>query len=339
MTKVAFIGVEPNEKRFFEEKLGANFELQFARDAEWNKLDSATEILSVFVDFNVTRDVLDALPNLKLIVCRSTGFNNVDLDLAQARGVIVANTPGYGATSVAEFVFGLILMLSRKINAVQHETASQEVDRVAERGYDLSGRTIGIIGLGAIGHGVAKIAHGFGMKILAFDHHRDVEFAKEFGVDYTEDLAHLCRESDIVTLHAPYTPENHHLLSAKLLDQMKPTALVINTSRGELLNTLQLARMLQDKRLGGAGLDVLEDESYLTNPNALLTLATAGDEKAVDKLKNALAMLSLQRLPNVVITNHNAYNTTEALALINNMVVENVVNFANGDLDKIFVAK
>ena len=336
--KIAILGVEPAEQKFFEEKL-AGHELQFLDNKNWRELDPATEVLSVFVNFEVTRDVFANLPNLKLIVCRSTGFDNVDLDFAKERGIVVANTPGYGATSVAEFVFGLILNLSRKMNVVRRETRDEEVDRVAERGWDLSGRTIGIVGLGAIGHGVAKIAHGFGMKILAFDNHRDEEFAKQNDIEYTEDLEHLCRESDILTIHAPYRPENHHLIGTKLLEQMKPTALVINTSRGELLNTLQVARMLQAGKLGGAGLDVIEDESYLTNPNAVLELAVNGDELALDKLKNALAMLSLQKMPNVIITNHNAYNTVEALNLINNMVVDNVVNFANGDLDKVFTAK
>lgn len=332
MTKIAFIDVEPHEKSFFMKKL-PDHELQFVRDRDWEKIDPDIEILSVFVDFEVTRDVIDRFPNLKLITCRSTGFNNIDLDVAKERNIIVANTPGYGANSVAEFVFSLILMLSRKMNIVQKETDDDdgEVDRISERGFDLNEKTIGIVGLGAIGRGVAKIARGFGMKILAFEpYNKDADFAQQYNVDFVDDLSHLCKESDIVTLHVPYTPENHHLLSNRLLSEMKPGTLVINTSRGELLNTLSLARLLKDKKLGGAGLDVIENEEYLTDPKLVLDLAVTGDERALDKLRSALAMLSLERMPNVIITNHNAFNTVEALELINSMTVDNINGILTG---------
>ena len=330
MTKIAFIAVEPHEKKFFTEKLQGH-ELQFVKDQDWNKINPETEILSVFVDFEVTRDVMDHLPNLKLVTCRSTGFNNVDLTIANKRGIIVSNTPGYGASSVAEFTFALILSLSRKMNTVIKESYDndEEVDRIAERGFDLSGKTIGIIGLGAIGRSVAKIAHGFGMEILAVNRSIDQEFADKYNIQYTE-LVEICRKSDIVTLHVPYSPENHHLLSDKLLSEMKPNALIINTSRGELLNTLSLARLMKNKKLGGAGLDVIENEEYLTSPNALINLALIGDEFAVDKLKHTLAMLSLTRMPNVIITNHNAFNTVEAIQLINDMTIDNINGFLTG---------
>ncbi len=330
MIKIGLLCLEPHEKQFYEENLRGDFEPIFY-DAPVNirKLDPEIEVLSVFVDFNVTRDVIDLLPNLKLIVCRSTGYNNIDGTAASERGIRIANTPGYGASSVAEYTFALILMLSRKLPAILLETNSGVVDRKMERGWDLHGRTIGIIGLGSIGRGVAQIAYGFGMRILAFSHSEDEEFARQYKIEYTTDTTQLCRESDIVTLHIPYRPENHHFLSANLLEQMKPTALVVNTARGELLNTLQLARMLKDRKLGGAALDVVEDENYLSNPNALIDLAASGDEMAVDKLRHALAVSAMERMPNVIITNHNGYNTVEALQRINETTVKNIVNFYN----------
>lgn len=332
MKKVAFIGLEPIEKDYFRAQLSEDeYQLLFLdTPVDIHTLDPEIEALSVFVSFNVTRDVIDLLPQLKLIACRSTGYNNVDLDAAGERGITVANTPGYGSSSVAEFAFGLILMLSRKMNIVRRETADQEIDRVAERGWDLDGKIIGIVGLGAIGRGVTKIAHGFGMKILASDPNHDADFAAQYGVEFVDNLERICREADVLTLHAPYRPENHHLISNHLLSQMKPTALVINTSRGELLNTLTLARMLQQNQLGGAGLDVIEDESFLTDPNAVLELAATGDEQAIDKLKHALAMLSLERMPNAIITNHNAFNTVEAIERINQMTVENIAGIFDG---------
>lgn len=332
MRKIGFLGLEPNEKKYFSEKLPSNeFENLFYDDpVNIHELDSDIEILSVFVDFIVTPDVMNLLPNLKLIVCRSTGYDNVDLDYAKSRGIVVANTPGYGSSSVAEYTLALILMLSRKLPTILLETSNGNVDRQTERGWDLYGRTIGIIGLGSIGRGVAQIAYGFGMRVLALSHKPDdLEFAKQYKVEYVDDIAELCRESDIVTLHIPYRPENHHFISAKLLSEMKDTALVINTARGELVNTLQLARMIKDRKLGGAALDVVEDENYLTSPDALIDLASSGDEMAVDKLRHALAVSALERMPNVIITNHNGYNTTDALHRINQTVVENITNFYN----------
>ena len=326
MNKVGFVDCSSAEKSFFKKAL-EGYELYFYNSEKDNykQFDQTIEVLSVFVDYEVTKDIIDHLPKLKLINCRSTGFNNIDVDYAKSKGIMVANAPGYGATSVAEYVFGMILILSRKLGVVFHETFEDEVDRVAERGWDLSSRTIGIVGLGAIGRGVAKIAHGFGMNILAYEpYNKDAEFAIQHGVEFVNDLSYLCRESDIVTLHVPYTGDNHHLLNTKLLEQMKSTALVINTSRGELLNTLQLARMLHEGKLAGAGLDVIENESFLINPNATIELATSGSERAVDKLKHALAILSIKNMPNVVITNHNAFNTVEALRKINDMTVENI---------------
>jgi D-lactate dehydrogenase len=341
MTRIAFIGTNQEEQDFFMGRL-PDWEISFLPNDQWETLDPATEIISVFIDFEVTADVFAKLPNLKLIACRSTGFNNITMALAREHGVMVANTPGYGATSVAEYVFGLVLMLSRKIAIIQREIKDslihEGIDRNAERGWDLNGRTIGIIGLGAIGRGVAKIANGFGMKILAYEpYKRDEDFAKQYSITFIDEVADICRESDIVTLHAPYTPGDHHLLNTKVLSGMKKTALVINTSRGELVNTLQLARMLKNDDLGGAGLDVIEDESFLTAPNAVLELAATGNEKAIDKLKHALAMASLQRMPNVIITNHNAYNTVEALQKINDMTVDNIINFVSNETDKVFV--
>lgn len=335
MVKVAFVNLEPTEKKFFETHLaGEQFELEFYREDEWVKIDPATEVLSVFVNFEVTRDVMDKLPNLKLIVCRSTGFDNIDMAAANEHGIKVANTPGYGSSSVAEYTFGLILMLSRKLPTILAKTNSDSVDRIAERGWDLNGKTIGIIGLGSIGRGVAQIAHGFGMKILAVDRGRIDDFAQEYSVEYTDDMSRICREADIVTLHVPYTPDNHHLIGAKVLSEMKNTALVINTARGELVNTLQLARMLKDGKLGGVALDVIEDEDYLFSPNALIDLASGGDQMAIDKLRHALAVSALERMSNVIITNHNAFNTIEALERINSTAAQNIVNFySGGDVD------
>lgn len=337
MRKIGLLCTESGDKDYFRAHLDSGiYELLFYdAPVDIRALDPEIEVLSVFVNFNVTRDVLSLLPNLKLIVCRSTGYDNVDRAAADERGIRIANAPGYGGSSVAEYTFALILTLSRKLPDILLETNSSQIDRIGERGWDLNGRTIGIVGLGSIGRGVAQIAYGFGMRILAYAHHPDEEFSAQYKVEYTEDMGYLCRESDIVTLHIPYRPDNHHFLSAELLSQMKPTALIVNTARGELLNTLQVARMLKDRSLGGAALDVVEDENYLNSAGALIELA-ASDNMAADKLRHALAVSAMERMPNVIITNHNGYNTVEAIERINKTTTENIIGFYdNGTVDYI----
>jgi D-lactate dehydrogenase len=328
--KVAFIGLESSEKKYFENALGDEYELSFIHASEWQKIDPATEILSVFVSFEVTRDVFDALPNLKLVACRSTGYNNVDLETAGARGIKVANTPGYGASSVAEYAFALTLTLSRKLPAVMAETYDANPDRRVERGFDLNGKTIGIVGLGAIGKGAAAIARGFGMRVLGFDPFMDQTWARNNGVEPT-DIDQLLNESDVVTLHIPFTEDNRHFINDQRFKQMKKGALLINTARGELVDTVSLVRELRRSHLGGAALDVVEEE-YLLDPDELIKLATENaDQEACISLRHAVALLALERMSNVIVTNHNAFNTNEALERINNMTVENIIGFTNDD--------
>ena len=286
---------------------------------------SEAELISIFVDSKITAKVLTALPNLKFIATRSTGFDHIDLAACKERGVVVSAVPGYGEIPVAEQTFALILTLSRHIY--------EGFDRLREegifspeglKGFDLFGKTIGIVGTGKIGKHVAQIATGFGMKILAYDLVPNEAAAKELNFSYVA-LDELLKQSDIVTLHAPYTKENHHLINADKLALMKPSAYLINTARGPLVDTPALAAALKNKKIAGAGLDVLEEEGVIKDEFGY----AMRDTEPVD-LKAVLADHVLFDLPNVVITPHNAFNTQEALEKILDTTAENIKSFLAG---------
>ena len=335
MIKVGFIGVELNDKRFFTRELIDNQKkskfqpLYYPFPLNTDLLDPEIEVLSVFASTKVDKELLDKLPKLKLIACRSTGYDNIDMKLTAERRITVTNTPGYGASSVAEYTFAMILMLSRKLPEILHESTSTDPNRLLERGWDLHGKTIGVIGIGDIGKGVAQIAYGMGMKILAFDIKKDERVASWLRVEYVDEIEKLLKKSDIVSLHIPYKSDNHHFMNADKLELMKDSALLINTARGELIDTVALLRALRSRKLAGAALDVVEDE-YLLDPDEVIELAVE-NPNARSVLRHAIALLALERMPNVIITNHNAYNTVEAIERINKMTVENIIGFYNGD--------
>jgi D-lactate dehydrogenase len=328
MRKVGFIGVDEKYRGFFTENLPSDtFEVLFYDDLE--DLDPDLEVLSVFINNKITEKVLQNLPKLRLIACRSTGYDNIDVEAVKKRAITVANTPAYGSSSVAEYTFALTLALSRRLPDIFHETYSSEPNRAKEQGFDLFGKTIGVIGLGNIGKGVAQIAYGLGMRILAYDINEDEKLANWLKIEYTQDLDMLLAESDVVSLHIPSTPENHHFIDLEKLNKMKPDALLINTARGELIDTVALVKTLKNSQLGGAALDVVEDE-YLLDPDDLIDLAASQDQAAKNTIRHALAILALERLPNAIITNHNAYNTVEAAAKINAMTIQNITGFYAG---------
>lgn len=332
MRKVGFVGLSDIEKKFFTQNLGEDFELLFYEAI--NDVDKNIEVLSVSTNIKVDKKTIESLPKLRLIACRSTGYDNIDIEAVKKRDITLTNTPGYGSSSVAEYTFALILTLSRKLPEIFYETYSPEPNRLNEQGFDLYGKTIGIIGLGSIGKGVAQIAYGFGMRILAYDVNKDEKLASWLKIEYVDDLDYLLKESDITTLHIPYTPENHHFINLEKLSLMKESSLLINTARGDLVDSVALLKALKQGHLSGAALDVVEDE-YLLDPDDLIELAANQDNVARSTIRHALALLALERLSNVIITNHNAYNTREAVENIMKMTAENITGFYAGK--KIFI--
>lgn len=206
---------------------------------------------------NYSAAVIEAADRLKAIVRVGVGYDTVDLSAATRRGIQVGTTPGTNHHAVADYAFGLMLALARRI--VRHHNATAAGQWVREAGPDVYGKTVGIVGTGAIGKGVARRARGFSMTVLAYDVVKDEEFARATPVRYVE-LDELFRESDYVTLHAPLLPSTRGLVDAERLSQMKPTAFLVNTARGELVDLDALVETLRQKRIAGAALDVFPKE-------------------------------------------------------------------------------
>lgn len=282
-------------------------------------------VLMPFIHSAVGAAEMDRMPNLELVATRSTGYDHVDLAAAQERGVAVANVPAYGENTVAEHTFALILSLSRKVHQAWVRTQRGDYTMEGLRGFDLYGKTIGVVGAGAIGLHAIRIAKGFGMEVLAFDVRQNQLLADVLGFRYVA-MDELLAESDIVSLHAPANPATHHLIDREALSKMKRGALLINTSRGSLVDTEALDWALDEGILAGAGLDVIEGEEFLAHEDELLS-----QPGAEDKLRMIVRSHALQRRPEVVITPHIAFNSQEALQRILDVTAENARAFLAGE--------
>lgn len=265
------------------------------------------EVIAVFVDCDVSRAVIDALPSVKLIVAESTGVDHIDVKHAKERGIRVGNVPGYGVSAVAEFTFGLILNLSRHIHLASEQVRENgKFDVRAFQGFDLAGKTLGIVGTGRIGTHVAEIARGFGMKVIAFDVRPDQERAAAIDFSYV-DLLELAALADIVTLHVPYIPGTHHLINAEVFARMKTGVILINTARGEVVDTVAFVEALKSGKIAGAGLDVLEGERELHKEEKLIMDVAEGHD-----LRPLVGDHILMDMPNVIVTPHIAFHSKEA---------------------------
>jgi len=275
--------------------------------------DNAKVVISEY--FKITGQVMDASPFLKGVVVWGIGYDHVDVEAASERGIYVANTRGSNAESVAEHALALMLSLSRKLlrtdafvrkgGWVSREEAGLPHELIAQ---DLYGKTLGIVGLGAIGSRVARIAHGLNMRVLAYDPYVSIEAAKERGAE-SVGLEKLLRESDFVTLHVVLTEETRGMLRTRELNLMKPTAYLINASRGPIIDEEALIRALREKKIAGAGLDVFIKEPIdLENP--------------------------LLKFDNVVVTPHCAGNSEEALRATALMVSQEAVRILRDEVPK-----
>lgn len=280
--------------------------------------------LSVFIRSKITAAVLKKLPKLRFIATNTTGFDHIDLALCGARKILVSNVPAYGENTVAEHTFALLLSVTRKVVESVNRTRLGNFSREGLRGFDLKGRTIGVVGTGNIGRHVIRMAHGFEMKILAFDIHPDKSLENHYPLHYVT-LEKLLRESDIVTLHAPYNQHTHHLINAKNIKFFKKDSVLINTSRGALIETAALLTALKKGLLFAAGLDVLEEEGVVTGEDALISSQVGRDDLAV-----VIQSRQLIGLPNVIVTPHNAFNSVEAIHRIFSTTVENIRAWQKG---------
>ena len=311
--KIVFTCVNENDIKFLKENL-SDYELIFYKTyIDKINLEEIidADILSVFVFDKLDKEKLSKFKNLKLIVTRSAGFDHIDIDYCKENNIKVAHMPAYSPKSIAEHSLALLLNLTRKIKNSYQKTEKIDFSQTeALMGTDLDEMSIGVIGTGRIGSWTAKLCKSLGMEVYAFDIVENKEL-KELGIKYMN-LDELVENSDVISLHVPYTPKTHHLINKERIEKMKDGAILINTSRGAVVDTDALYDALKKGKLSAAGLDVFEDEDILILNKY---------EEGISSDKN-LKILKLNTLPNVIITPHIAYYTKKAVNNIRNCTVE-----------------
>lgn len=325
MAKIVFTELEGWEESYLKENLPGQELILLTRPFEAGDMATLADadVLSPFIYTPIKQAELEKFSRLKFIATRSTGYDHIDVAAAQAKGVVVSNVPYYGENTVAEHTWALILSLSRKIfqSYERTERGNFQIDATL-RGFDLKGKTLGVVGCGHIGQHVVRIARAFEMRVLVYDTKPNAAIATELGFTYVS-LDALLKESDVITLHAPYLPATHHLLNAENMKLIKRGAVLVNTARGGLLDTQALVQALQSGVLAGAGLDVLEEESNVREESQVLSPEF---HKTVD-YRNLVANHVLITRNDVIITPHNAFNSKEAIQRILDTTIENIKGF------------
>ena len=298
----------------------------------FKKAAAEVKALSVFVNSRVNAKVLDQFPNLKLIATRSTGFDHIDMDETHKRGIQVSNVPTYGENTVAEHTFALILSLSRNLRKAYFKTKDGNFSLDGLMGFDLKGKTLGVIGTGHIGLHVIHMARGFGIDVIAFDVKKNHFLSEVLGFQYV-DFDELLEKSDILSLHVPYMPATHHLINHQNIHKIRRGAVLINTSRGGLVETSALVKALDEGILSGAGLDVLEGEEFILEEKRLLD--SSQDSAAWENLQVTLKNHILLHRDNVVYTPHMAFYSKEAVIRILDTTISNIRSFLNGSVENL----
>lgn len=314
-TTIAFFGSKPYDEASFNEKnQDFGFELRFYK-GHLNKnnviLTQGVDVVCIFVNDTANAEVLHLMARngVKLLALRCAGYNNVDLKAAAECGITVVRVPAYSPYAVAEYTVALMLSLNRKIHRAAWRTREGNFSLHGLLGFDMHGKTAGIIGTGKIAKKLISILRGFGMNILAYDLYPDYNFARENQVVYTT-LDELYHSSDIISLHCPLTEQTKYLINDYSISKMKDGVMIINTGRGQLIHTNALIEGLKNKKIGSAGLDVYEDRS--------------------DKIIDDDTLARLLSFNNVIVTSHQAYFTQEALSNIATTTLQNVRDFTQG---------
>jgi D-lactate dehydrogenase len=321
MMRVAFYDAKSYDKRSFQET-------EDFQSVEWHFYDFRlsvetvstacdADVVCVFVNDHLDRPCMEKLKKLgvRLIALRCAGFNNVDLAAAAELKLPVVRVPAYSPHAVAEHAIGLFLALNRKIHRAYNRVRELNFSLNGLVGHDVVGKTAGVIGTGKIGKITAQIFRGFDARVIAFDPFPDNTWAADRGVSYV-DLDTLLRQSDILSLHTPLTPQTLHLLDAQAFAKMKKGVFIINTSRGKLIHTAALIDALKSGSIAGVALDVYEEEEGIF-------FEDHSDEVVLDDI-----LTRLLTLPNVIITSHQAFLTEEALKEIARVTTANILNFA-----------
>lgn len=324
LMKIAVFDTHPFDREFFDRGNSANLhELVFFEE----RLHPITAALAhgftavcAFVNDQLNRATLQKLHDggTRLIALRCAGFNNVDLPAARELGLQVVRVPEYSPYAVAEHALALILTLNRKTHRAFSRVREGNFSLTGLVGFDLHGKTAGILGTGKIGSIFARIMHGLGCKLLAYDLRPNTELQKEVGLQFAS-LAEIYRQADILSLHLPLTPESRHMLDSRSIAQMKKGVMIINTSRGALIDTPALVEGLKTGQIGSAGLDVYEEEAGIFF------------EDLSGRVLQDDVLARLLTFPNVLITSHQAFLTREALERIAQTTLESVSAFERGE--------
>lgn len=317
--KIAFFDTKSYDIPGFDQfSAGTDLEIKYYEtklNEDTVSLAAGYDAVCVFVNDTVSEAVVNRLYELgvKVIALRCAGFNNVDIKACQGK-LSVFRVPAYSPYAVAEHAMALLLTVNRRTHKAYLRTRNFDFSLNGLAGFDLHGKTVGLVGTGKIGRIFGDICRGFGMKILAYDKFPN----PSAGLDYVE-LDELFSKSDIISLHCPLTEETHHLVNADSIAKMKPNVTIINTSRGGLIDTAALIQGLKEKRVGAACLDVYEEESDFFYEDF------SGHIVRDDKLVRLIAM------PNVIVTSHQAFLTEEALSNIAETTIDNLVRFFSGN--------
>lgn len=328
--KMLIFDFRDSEKDFFNRHSFPDFDITFINkplneltvltDEQWEE----TDIVSVFINSVVSETVINKFKNLRIVATRSTGYNHIDLKCCTQNNIAVFNVEQYGQGAVAEFTIGVMLVLIRKILPAYLDIQKENVNHPDYEGRNLKSLTLGLIGCGAIGGAVAKLAKVFGMKILTYSYSKNSD-VQSF-VDFVS-LDELLEKSDVISLHIPYTNETYHILGDEEFKKMKQGVYIINTSRGELIDTKLLYENLLNGKISGVALDVLECE-YETIKSEVLKEDENSQKKCAAK---ALVNKKLFALENVLITPHIAYNTKESVDMLLEHTFNNIRDYIKGE--------
>jgi len=332
MKEIVFFNTDDTDKTFFENEFGHIYKLKFQKKALGDFISITDDIknasvISSFTTSELNAKILEQFPNLEMIALRCVGFNNVDIEYCKKKNIKVLNSKGYGNRTVAEFALGLIFDTARHISKSYINLIDNDNGKHNYSGIEIINKTIGIIGVGAIGSELAKMAHNLQMKVLGYDIVENKDLIDNYGVKYVP-LDNILSESDFISIHSPLTKDNYHLIDEYKFALMKENAIIINTARGEIIDTKALYKALSFGTIRGAGLDVLECED-ITNDNNLRFDMDYLDKESI---KQILLNHEITKLENVIVTPHIAYDTEEAKERIRKITAENIHSYFAGNI-------
>lgn len=321
--RIIFFGVQPYDRESFEQAgASQNFEICYHRshlNVNNVSLAQGADAVCIFVNDTADAETIRLLAGMgvRLIALRCAGFNNVDLGAAARHGIVVVRVPAYSPHAVAEHAVALMLALNRKIHRAYWRTRDGNFSLHGLLGFDMFGKTAGVIGAGRIARELIRILKGFGMEVLVHDLHPDPVYAADAGIAYVS-LDDLYARSDVISLHCPLTDSTRYMIGDVAIERMKPGVMLINTGRGQLIHTEALIDGLKEKKIGAAGLDVYEEEAGYFY------------EDTSDRIMDDDVLARLLSFNNVIVTSHQGFFTQEALDNIACVTMDNIARFAAG---------